>query len=736
MEEKRVPVDTWCRIPLPHLPLSDYDLPDIARHLEQLPPTTTLRINAHGARIGNNLSRLAMFKSLSELILTFGRLQTLGGLEELTSLRLLDVGHNAIRRFGFRKTLPHMRVLRANCNKLKSIKDCHAILKYVHSLRVLDLSGNPLCDSEEYTVTFIPNLCESLCELKEFDGAAFDAGCNSQRHRFVIGKMMPRRMGGSVFLRQLNLDSTNLSTMEQLNGFSHVVSLSLRQNKIHRVQGLEECPSLVELYLGGNALSTLRTSSPTAAQLLILDASDNKLVSLKGVELYSRLEIVYVTGNDICDISGVTGLKHVKEIFLALNSVPKRLHHLKYFSELPNLVVLDLRANSLTENNEYRRHVLFHLPALGYLDGQSVTGEEVEDAKRFFAGRLTPEMFDELLGQNEYACLSSLDLSRMRLSNVDLLGHSFESLVNLNLDHNNLRQFPLPALPSLRELRLSHNRIMSLGLTPQCLAPSLVVLHLCHNKLRQVSSLNLNFAPSIQQVHLDFNHVQTLDGLCLCTKLRCVTVRSNKIKRLSGLGFGKLQGLQELSLQNNMLENVDDMDVCKQLVSLRLEGNGIRTVQDLRALCRRAPLSPTLYLGLERNPIVQEPVYQHASKSTLPAVVLNEATQRTGMVRAASLLENSTTPRSPVPEKIPSLLCDKAASVAHPEAQQDDGGRSSLSAQPTKPRPVTVSSRLFSFSPKPKDKAPSAVRFARRSVSRLRRLRPTSGAFVRVGLVR
>ena len=115
-----------------------------------------------------------------------------------------------------------------------------------------------------------------------------------------------------------------------------------------------------------------------------LNLSHNKISDLSGVawiQLGQSLRSLNLSSNRVTDIRPLgTGFFHLFELKLCGNIV-KDLEGVKLLKFYRFLAELDLSNNQVRELPFYRSIVLYSLPMLKSLDGQSVEAEEVINAR-------------------------------------------------------------------------------------------------------------------------------------------------------------------------------------------------------------------------------------------------------------------------------------------------------------------------------------------------------------------
>ncbi|XP_051912291.1 leucine-rich repeat-containing protein 23-like [Hippocampus zosterae] len=160
-----------------------------------------------------------------------------------------------------------------------------------------------------------------------------------------------------------------------------------------------------------------------------------------------------------------------------------------------------------------------------------------------------------------------LNLSKNQLPSLAEFEQGFESVQNLNLSGNKLKELPALALPALRRLSLTENEIRSAeGFKGH---PGLELLELRKNQLRKCKGLGA--MPALKELYLGENEISDLRGLEDLPRLERLHVRANKLKGFLS-PFPHLPALQHLNLRENQLEALDSLAVLR-VASVNLQGN-------------------------------------------------------------------------------------------------------------------------------------------------------------------
>ena len=264
-------------------------------------------------------------------------------------------------------------------------------------------------------------------------------------------------------VESLDLNHRNLQKIENLSHLKNLRRLSLADNEIAQLEGLEMNTLLEELVLEENRILKLEGLS-TLQFLKKLDLGKNKLVKLENLENLVHLTQLSIEDNQIESLSGLQSLTNLMELYMCSNRIMnvKEVQHLK---TLPKLIIVDLSGNRLCRHESYRLYCVYYLRKLKVLDGIGVDINEQQSAREKYSGKLTAEFLAEKIGHKYFEHIRELDLSSCRIREIEhLSGDEFSNLRELNLDNNMLTSIGgLHRLDKLTVLRLNHNRIRKLG---------------------------------------------------------------------------------------------------------------------------------------------------------------------------------------------------------------------------------------------------------------------------------
>uniref|UniRef100_A0A8C5N450 Leucine rich repeat containing 9 n=1 Tax=Leptobrachium leishanense TaxID=445787 RepID=A0A8C5N450_9ANUR len=274
----------------------------------------------------------------------------------------------------------------------------------------------------------------------QVSAAAFPVGCHDHwsvtqvqyllkkgiEHVLLILKMTAREtLNSENFIRELCMcnglsfenvkeEGPETKTLEMffsgypvmlgLSYFPNLTQLVLVGQTIQRIDGLESCQCLLDLWIAECHLTKIEGLHCKKLRKLYL--YDNSIAKIEGLETLPMLEVLWLNENEIEVIEGLDQLHKLKELNLAgnlIHSVGPCLdpniqleglnlsgNKISSFQELTNLARLanlkDLslkdpqyRPNPVCLLCNYTTHVLYHIPQLQRLDAYDVSDKQIKD---------------------------------------------------------------------------------------------------------------------------------------------------------------------------------------------------------------------------------------------------------------------------------------------------------------------------------------------------------------------
>jgi len=411
----------------------------------------------------NELSRiegLDACTSLEELSLEDNRLLAIEGLTDLTNLKKLDLGKNKITKCENLSQLTCLTQLSLEDNEITSLQGLMELnslmelyignnrisqlreaqhVKSLPKLIIMDLLGNPLCQEEDYRYYIIYH----LRKLKVLDGLGIEAAEQATAkskyagrltrdfleekvgHRFFehlreldLSAMRVRDLGqvflGEEFvqLRELNLDSNNLTDVSGLAHLAHLTVLRLNSNRIESAPLVSDNAASTRGGGGGGGVAGERRDAAEESSdsdddsrkhrgegggghfrsLEVLQLGANNINYVPALQLWhlKNLKILFLQDNDIIKLEGIEGLVNLEELVLDRNKIKHLDAH--SFSGLVNLRELRLEENGLRS--------LSHLSALVRLQSLHLTCNRISEVAELEKLGAHPELVEITLSNN------------------------------------------------------------------------------------------------------------------------------------------------------------------------------------------------------------------------------------------------------------------------------------------------------------------------------------------------
>ncbi|KAG7213765.1 hypothetical protein KM043_002988 [Ampulex compressa] len=539
------------------------------------------------ARLFHNFESLASLE-LSGNMLTGVSQQTVAGLDD--TLLNLDLSHNRLSSVG---ELPLRNLLSLNLagNQLKRLSP--ETFKYLHRLRHLDLSSNPLYGG------FPPIFPPSLLTL---DISRTDL------------KILPAVLLLNLeSLERIRLSGNRLQEIDE-GTFQHLYNLSsidLSHNEIERIESgaFVSLVNLYELNLRGNRLTSFAGEHfNTGTGLELLDLSRNRIGQLSPTAflVHPRLRRIDLSGNQLRHFPSdfVKPLQFLESMDLSRNLL--RSVEEFAFSQIGRLRELCLAGNRIESVDELAFHNSTQLQLLDLSDNAIEALNE-----RTMEGLLRLHRLD--LADNRLASLPEtiFDPSRIRaVESVDLSGNRFNeiptralqrqssSLLTLKISRNRMAEvFAQDVVNKVKELDLSENPLSEnavKGILGE--AKILRSLNLAKTGIKTLTRLE---TPFLRRLNVSGNEITDVKSTILerTTMLENLDVSGNKLTDFANLinAFKVLQVLQVLDVSRNDVRTINEssFDGLDSLRSLkmselpnctRIEKGAFKSLGKLRSL--------------------------------------------------------------------------------------------------------------------------------------------------------
>ncbi len=472
----------------------------------------------------------------------------------------------------------------------------------------------------------------------------------------------------SISLIDACLSIENLAQNENEADFSNIEILDLSENRLLKIpfRFIRLFENLKEIKLNDNSIEYKNNE---LNELINEENDGNKRTLFKTIEILN-MENNKIDGN----LTFLSLFKNIKTLNLANNFITNL--NLNYIvSQLPKLVDLNVGSNKQivdstnTENecidhfnlrklnlrNMNLNNLIYNLNGFKNIENLILDENQLEfiptqlyDLEKLKILSLNSNKLVEI---NEKFCLKSrfrsnlvqLNLGNNLLQNENFSEkfYSFKNLLKLDLSGNKLKYIPNTLPESLRELKISHNRILTLMIRPVHFLNSTSNMDEDLETLRQRllnSTSAFAAATQVQQLQyatvfylryleyldLSSNNLQEIptDFGLLNVSLKYLDLSKNLIKNLDiKLCCRGLFNLKYLNLSSNFIKYIPEQ-ICefKQLEYLHLSHNSIQFLN--YELCNE--LSNLLELDLSYNKIQELPIFAHKN-GKLQTISLMEA---------------------------------------------------------------------------------------------------------------
>ncbi|XP_070166621.1 protein artichoke isoform X1 [Polyergus mexicanus] len=525
---------------------------------------------------------------LSDNMLSVISQNIFAGLED--TLLNLDISYNRLTTIT-ELSLRNLVSLNLASNQLKRLSP--ETFKYLHRLRYLNLSSNPLYGG------FPPVFPSSLINLDI-----------SHTELKILPTVLLLNLESleKIFLSGNQLQEINEGTFQN---FYNLTTIDLSYNSIQSID-IGAFVNLINLYslnLCGNKLTLfLGEHFNTGTGLEILDLSNNRISQLSPTAfvIHPRLTRLDLSNNQFVQFPSdfIKSLQFLKWLDLSGNM----LHHVNEFafSQMGRLRNLDLSNNRIESVDEL---AFYNSTQLQLLDLSNNILETLSE--RTMEGLSRLEFLN--LCNNRLASLPEtiFDPSRIRdIERIDLSGNRFNeipiralqrqltSLFNLKIARNRIvEMFTQVIINNVKALDLSENPLSENAIR-NILGEAKILrsLNLADTGIKTISRLEM---PFLKHLNLSGNAITDIQPVALerTTMLESLDLSRNRLTDFTNLisSFKTLAVLQSLDISNNEVKNINESSFDKLVTlrslkmanlanSTRIEKNAFKSLKRLRCL--------------------------------------------------------------------------------------------------------------------------------------------------------
>ncbi|XP_014670685.1 PREDICTED: leucine-rich repeat-containing protein 9-like, partial [Priapulus caudatus] len=391
-----------------------------------------------------------------------------------------------------------------------------------------------------------------------------------------LGKLSD--MGKLVNLKYASFNNNQITKIEGLEECCHLEELAMEHNCITRVEGLSTLQKLQSLHLAHNEIASVDATVLGCLRCLTyLSLEDNRIASLAGLEKVTTLVELYFSNNLVANISEIPSLKSMTFLWvldLSENpvSVDKNYRlHVAYFVQ--SLKMLDGERVSEQEI-EAACHAFGGWLSLDML-AEQLGHRHFDDVLQLDLVNLGIRHMDSsMAGQ-----LTNLRSLNMENNNLTTLA-GIECLVNLKvLCVNNNKIENIQEQTSRPGSANSDD-----GVSTETVMPSIEVLHIASNGITDMVALKLGCVPNLTTLFLQGNEITVVKGLEQLRELKELVLDRNKIKLLTETSFCCQWKLQELHMEENRVKDLTFLTGLDNLEVLFLSGNRIEQLVEVQKL--------------------------------------------------------------------------------------------------------------------------------------------------------
>ncbi|XP_032896688.1 dynein regulatory complex subunit 3 isoform X2 [Amblyraja radiata] len=186
----------------------------------------------------NVIEKIEGLNTLSNLIwldLSFNNIEMIEGLDELVKLEDLSLYNNRISKFENMDSLVNLQIFSIGKNHISDLESV-VYLRRFKRLRTLNLAGNPVSESERYSLyipAFLPNLM--YLDFRLIDKLTKELAL--QMHNSAIAYLVHQEGLEFKSLERMRLEEEELALHQALNEMQHISDSVLMESKTRYLRG-------------------------------------------------------------------------------------------------------------------------------------------------------------------------------------------------------------------------------------------------------------------------------------------------------------------------------------------------------------------------------------------------------------------------------------------------------------------------------------------------------------------
>lgn len=453
-----------------------------------------------------NLDAFSHLTGLTNLDASSNQITDISGISGLTGLTTLDLSNNSITSLAPLSGLAALTTLAAAGNEISDLSPLNGL----SALATPDLTGqNPVVRGEADQAATNPvqglpggfttyNLPDGVTLVdgkftapagvysipfavaaQEGDAPYFTGYVRYESHTDVV--ITDLGFAGCL-ASSLNLPSST-QTFSNID-LASIVDLDCSGRGILTIEGAQYLATLASADFDDNSIGDLSPLADVKTSLTSLKVRDNALVSVAALADHPALQNLYLSGNNIADLSALSSAADLRIVDVSNN----RLTNLDGLGSHAYLLSVTAAGNSLTDIS-----ALAALPRVTTID---VSNNQLTDLSALSTSTATTR-------------LKTVTISGNRISSISVLSR-FTKLATLRAANNKISDLTsLTGLTQLLEVDVTNNQVTSLaGLSGHAL---LFTLKASGNQLTSVSPLN--GLTGLNDVEIFDNHIADLSPM-------------------------------------------------------------------------------------------------------------------------------------------------------------------------------------------------------------------------------
>jgi Leucine-rich repeat (LRR) protein len=363
-------------------------------------------------------------------------------------------------------------------------------------------------------------------------------------------------------IESINLDNNNFTKLDELAGFPHLKSLSIRSNQLDSLDKLPLLNELEEFKAGENPFTSGLSKLKNIPNVKTLELPGIGISDLNVFSELKKLEILDVSRNSISDFSLLNKLKNLK----SLNANNTFRGKLDSFPALSSLTNLDIGQNEITASNSAL--IFNQLKNCVNISTLSVSNNTLSNLYSLISDGGSSIIFPNL--EVLYATNNNI----YAIAGVGV----YQKLKELYLANNQVKDIaPVFRLTNLEALSIEYNAIQKIEGIEQLKKLRYLNLSGCGIRTGFNSLADLT---KLTDLNVAGNNISNIKPFTSIKTLRYLNLTDNKVKDLNGIE--NLESLEELYITQNRLTDITPLMKLKKLKILYMDNIKAEDLKKLR----------------------------------------------------------------------------------------------------------------------------------------------------------